>query len=75
MIPKKYEFFVFGFFVSCFMSFLISGVISFINLGLVNNFASIWAEAFVKAWAVAYPSVLIVIPQVRKFLHLFIRND
>lgn len=74
MIPKRYEYFVFGFFMSLFMSFLISGVISFVNIGLVSNFHLVWLEAFFKAWAVAYPSVLIVIPQVRKAVKLVVKE-
>lgn len=75
MIPKKYEFFVFGFFMSFFMGVLMSGVISFINVGLVPNFLLVWLEAFLKAWVVAYPSTLIAVPFVRKAVKLVMKNE
>lgn len=68
MIPKRYEFIVFGLFTSLLMSFLISGVISYVNIGLVENFIFLWLEAFYKAFFVAFPSILLVVPQVRKIV-------
>lgn len=48
------------------MSFLMSGVISFINVGFVENFISVWANAFIRAFVVAFPAVIVVVPLVRK---------
>lgn len=75
MIPKKYEFVLFALLMSGFMSFLMSGVISFINVGLVDNFISVWGIAFVNAYAVAFPAVLIVVPIVRKLVVILIKNS
>ena len=68
MIPKKYELLLFALLMSGFMSFLMSGVISFINVGLVENFINIWGSAFLKAYIVAFPSVVVVVPLVRKLV-------
>ncbi|PID48362.1 MAG: hypothetical protein CR967_00255 [Proteobacteria bacterium] len=75
MIAKKYEFLVFSFFMSLFMSILMSGVITFINIGLVEDFAFIWLEAFCKAFVVAFPAVLVVVPQVRKIVKILVRSS
>lgn len=75
MIPKKYEYFIFAFFMSLFMGVLMSGVISFINIGLVPNFLSVWLEAFLKAWVVAYPSTLIAVPFVKKAVKLVMKEE
>lgn len=74
MIPKRYEFIVFGFLTSLFMSFLISGVISYVNVGLVENFIILWLEAFYKAFFVAFPSILLVVPQVRKIVQKIVNT-
>ena len=69
MIPKKYELIVFAFFMSGFMSILMSGVVSYINMGIVSNFTQIWFEAFVKSYSIAFPTVLVVVPIVRKIVN------
>ncbi len=73
MIPKKYEFLLFALLMSGFMSFLMSGVISFINVGLVDNFLHIWGSSFVMAYMVAFPSVVLVVPMVRKLVSKLIK--
>jgi hypothetical protein len=73
LIPKKYELIVFAVFMSGFMSLLMSGVVSYINMGLVSNFTTIWFEAFVKSYSIAFPTVLVVVPVVRKIVSRLVR--
>lgn len=68
MIPKRFESVVFAFFMSLMMSFLMSGVITFINLGIVDHFLILWLKAFSRAFIVAFPCVLLVVPFVRKIV-------
>ncbi len=75
MINKKYEPLVFSLVMSVFMNILMSGVISFINLGFVDNFFIIWTEAFLKAFVIAFPVMLILVPQVRKIVSLLINKE
>lgn len=56
------------------MSFLMSGVISFVNVGIVDNFLSVWFMAFLKAYIVAFPAVMIVVPIVRKLVAKLIKQ-
>ena len=65
MINKKYEMIVFAFFMSLFMSCFMSGIITLINLGLVDGFFGFWMTAFWKAFLVAFPTIIVVVPQVR----------
>lgn len=74
MINKKYEFYIFSFIVTMFMSFIISGILIVVNLGFVNKFLFIWLSAWWKAWIVAFPSVLFIIPFVKKVMAKFIKN-
>lgn len=68
MIPKKYEFVTFAFFMSLFMTILMSFVITLINVGFVDNFFMLWAKAFWRAYIIAFPAVLTVVPLVRKLV-------
>ncbi len=66
MVSVKYLHQVQALLLSGFMSFIMSGAISFINVGLVNNFVAIWFHAWLVAYAIAFPSVLLVFPLARK---------
>ena len=72
-ISPKYQNIVFGFFMSLFMSCLMSLVITLINLGFVDNLVMIWIHAWFSAFVVAFPTVLTVIPVVRRVTMAFIR--
>lgn len=66
MVSVKYLHQVQALLLSGFMSLIMSGAISFINLGFVDNFITIWFHAWVVAYAIAFPSVLIVFPIARR---------
>ena len=70
MIDIKYFRFVFSFIMAFFMSFLISGVLIYINLGLIDGFLKIWVVGWLKAFVVAYPTLLIITPFVTKLAKL-----
>ncbi|WP_228026754.1 DUF2798 domain-containing protein [Campylobacter californiensis] len=48
------------------MSFVISGVLTYINLGLVDGFVKIWLKGYAKAFVIAYPTLLVLTPFVTK---------
>ena len=54
-----------AFFTSLFMSFLMSGFVTLINVGLPADFLGRWMHAFVLAFAVAFPTILAVMPIAR----------
>ncbi|MDD3475404.1 MAG: DUF2798 domain-containing protein [Sulfurimonas sp.] len=66
MISVKYLHQVQAFLLSGFMSFIMSAAITFINLGLVENFVEIWIHAWIIAYMIAFPTILLVFPFVRK---------
>ena len=74
MISAKYTRVVFAFLMSLFMSCLMSGVITLINLGLVENFMSIWFEAYWKAFLVAFPIIFVVAPFVQKLTKKLVKE-
>lgn len=74
MINKKYEFVLFAFLMALFMSGFMSLIVTFINLGFVDGLLHIWFEAYWKAFLVAFPTIFIVVPQVRKVVNILIKK-
>lgn len=66
MVSVKYLHQVQALLLSGFMSLIMSGAITYINLGFVEHFIAIWFHAWVVAYAIAFPSVLIVFPIARR---------
>ncbi len=66
MVSVKYLHQVQAALLSGFMSFIMSGAITFINLGAVHGFMSIWFHAWMVAYLIAFPTILIVFPFARK---------
>lgn len=67
-IPARYNHLLLAFFTSLLMSLLMSGVITLLNLGLVDDFLRRWLTAFVTAFVVAFPSILLVLPIARRIV-------
>ena len=72
MIPSKYEQITFIFFVSICMSCVVSGVSVLNTAGFVNKFFGLWMAAWMKSWVVAFPSLLVIAPLVRRFVEKFL---
>jgi len=66
MVSVKYLHQVQAALLSGFMSFIMSGAITFINLGFVGGFIGIWLHAWLVAYAIAFPTILLVFPFARK---------
>ena len=68
MIPAKYEQVAFIFFVSICMSCVVSGVSVLNTAGFVDTFLRLWMTAWLKSWIIAFPSLLVIAPLVRRFV-------
>ena len=66
MVSIKYLHQVQALLLSGFMSFIMSGAITLINLGYIDQFIGIWLHAWVVAYAIAFPTILLVFPFARK---------
>ncbi len=64
-----------AFFTSLFMSCLMSMVITFINIGPSPDFVQRWLRAFVLAFSVAFPAILLVLPLARKLVALLVDTN
>ena len=65
-IPARYSNLLFGGMLSLIMVTIISGTVTFINQGYDADFFSRWFKGFATAWPIAFPSVLVVAPFVRR---------
>ena len=68
MIPSKYGQITFIFFVSICMSCVVSGVSVLNTAGFVNKFFGLWMASWIKSWVVAFPSLLVIAPLVRRLV-------
>ncbi len=68
MIPARYAPILYGFFLSCMMSLIISGVATVRTTGLIAAFPQFWLNAWLSSWVVAFPIVLFVGPFARRIV-------
>ena len=67
-IPAKYSNLLFGGLLSVIMVTIISGAVVLVNQGLTAAFPAQWFKGFATAWPIAFPTVLVVAPRVRKLV-------
>lgn len=72
-MPPRYAPILFGFVLSALMSFLVSGIATFRNAGLVDGFFSLWISAWLPSWLIAFPVVLVVAPVARRLVGLVVK--
>ena len=74
-LPKRLEPYAFGLLLSGMMSFLVSGLSTALAAGVHANFPQLWLSAWLPSWAIAFPSVLVVAPFVRRILSRIVRSN
>lgn len=67
-ISAKYANVLFGGMLSAIMVTVISGTVLFVNQGYTPEFFRHWFQGFITAWPIAFPTVLVVAPRVRKWV-------
>jgi TM2 domain-containing membrane protein YozV len=72
-MPARYAPIVFGFILSALMSFLVSGIATFRNAGLVDGFINVWISAWLPCWLIAFPVVLVVAPIARRLVGMLVK--
>ena len=72
-MPARFAPVLFGFVLSGLMSFVVSGIATFRNAGLVDGFLSLWIGAWLPSWLIAFPVVLVVAPLARRHVGLLVK--
>lgn len=67
-LPKSFAPVLFGLLLSGLMSLIVSGIATARVLGLATEFPMAWLTSWLGSWAVAFPSVLVVAPFVRRIV-------
>lgn len=74
-MPARFAPVLFGFVLSALMSFVVSGIATFRNAGLVDGFFNLWVGAWLPSWLVAFPVVLVVAPIARRLVGSLVKAD
>lgn len=71
-LPKRYA----GILMPFFLSIIMTGIISAINIGkmsaTLDDFLAHWPQGWLYSWLVGFPVVLIVLPIVRRLVGLLV---
>ncbi|MEA1228413.1 DUF2798 domain-containing protein [Acinetobacter sp. IRS14] len=65
-LPNRYTSIVLPFLLSIIMTFVVSMVSTLRSLGLEEFSLYVWMSAWVISWLIAFPTLLLVLPVVRK---------
>ncbi|WP_313621084.1 DUF2798 domain-containing protein [Achromobacter sp.] len=67
-LPQRYTRFLMPLVLSVFMSAIVSAVATATSVGLGPDFVVSWPNAWGASWIVAFPSLLILLPVVRRIV-------
>jgi len=65
--------FIFPIIISALIVFVVSGVVTFTNIGLRADFVPRWLKAFMTGWPVAAVLAFVAIPYVRRATEIIVR--
>lgn len=74
-MPARFAPVLFGFILSGLMSFIVSGIATLRNAGLVDGFFNLWLGAWLPSWLIAFPVVLVVAPIARGLVGRMVRPE
>ncbi|TAJ90512.1 MAG: DUF2798 domain-containing protein [Reyranella sp.] len=73
-LPSRYAGIVLPFLLSIVMTFVVSGIATARSIGLAPTFAGTWMSAWGLSWVVAFPTLLVVMPIVRRLVGLIVET-
>ena len=65
--------FIFPIIISALIVFVVSGVVTFTNIGLRADFVPRWLKAFMTGWPMAAVLAFVAIPYVRRATEVIVR--
>jgi hypothetical protein len=75
-VPRRFEQAAHGLLLTCFMTFVVAGISTLLAIGAGDpGFLWLWFVAWMSSWAVAFPTILLVAPLVRRILTRVVRRD
>lgn len=73
-LPSRYAGIVLPLLLSVVMTFVVSGIATARSIGLAPAFAGTWMSAWGLSWVVAFPTLLVVMPIVRRMVGLVVET-
>ncbi|MNT96875.1 hypothetical protein D3C72_2390720 [compost metagenome] len=67
-LPQAYARVLMPLILSVFMSAIVSAVATATSVGLGREFITTWPNAWAASWVVAFPSLLLLLPVVRRMV-------
>jgi hypothetical protein len=67
-IPARLAPILFGAILSAIMVSVVTAAVLLVSQGLIADFGAHWLKSFVVAWPIAFPTVTVVAPSVRKLV-------
>jgi len=74
-LPARYAALVMPLLLSILMTFVVSAVATMRSIGLASGFLAIWLSGWGLSWLVAFPTLLLALPLVRKATEALVRQD
>jgi hypothetical protein len=71
-LPARYAGVVMPFFLSVLMTFVVSGISTLRALGPTREMLAVWPVSWGLSWLVAFPTLLLVLPLVRRLVALVV---
>jgi len=72
-LPNRYTAIVLPFLLSIIMTFVVSMVSTLRSLGFEQFSINVWMSAWAISWLIAFPTLLLVLPVVRKITSLLVQ--
>lgn len=73
-LPSRYAAFVMPLILSVLMTFVVSAISTLKSLGPTPAFLATWPAAWALSWLVAFPTLLVVLPMVRRIVALVVET-
>jgi hypothetical protein len=67
-LPAKYNSLMLPFFLSLFMTAIISAITTLLNVGFAADVMRLWLLAWASSWVIGFPTLLVVLPLVRRLV-------
>jgi len=71
-LPARYASIVMPLVLSILMTFVVSGISTLKSLGFTPAFLATWPAAWAISWIVAFPTLLVVLPLVRRIVAMVV---
>ena len=74
-LPTRYASLVLPFFLTCVMTCVVSGISTLRVAGIGPGVLGTWLVSWGMSWAVAYPTMLLVLPVVKKMVAALVHSE